>query len=288
MRCRCNSKAIYFSRSLGEWLCDSCFCEFFEKTVKKRMKEFKIENEKICVGISGGKDSTVTLKILNSLGYDVFGIFIDEGIRGYREESKKIIARLKEDLPIVELSFYDEFGFTLDELVEKFGPEKGCFYCGIFRRYLLNKHARELKASYVATGHNLDDEIQSVFLSIGRGDWMRLLKIVPKSDKIHDRMLPRIKPLFDLSEKEVKIYSLLKGIPSHDGVCPYSGHALRAKIREIVDSVEIKQAIKHRIMASIEKLPRLKYARVLTCEKCGEPSSRRTCKTCEMLEEIRG
>ncbi len=249
--------------------------------------EFKIGNEKICIGISGGKDSTVMLNILKSLGYDVFGIFVDEGIKGYRDGSRKIIDKLREDITIIELSFYDEFGFRLDDLVDKFGPEKGCFYCGIFRRYLLNKYARELKASYVATGHNLDDELQSVFLSIGRGDWMRLIKVVPKSEKIHDKMLPRIKPLFDLTEKEVKIYSLLKQIPSYDGICPFSGHALRAKIRETIDSIEVRQPIKHKIMGSLVELPRLQFAKVLTCEKCGEPSSRNKCKTCEMLEEIK-
>src|SRR3989344_3142140 len=60
------------------------------------------------------------------------------------------------------VSFNKEFGFTLDKIVKGRRP---CSVCGVLRRSLLNTKARELGATKLVTGHNLDDEAQTIIMN---------------------------------------------------------------------------------------------------------------------------
>src|SRR3989344_7824805 len=69
--------------------CAEHFSNFFEDRVRKtiRTNELIKYGEKIAIGVSGGKDSMVTLHLLNKLYGNqakIEAIMIDEGIPGYR------------------------------------------------------------------------------------------------------------------------------------------------------------------------------------------------------------
>jgi tRNA(Ile)-lysidine synthase TilS/MesJ len=51
-----------------------------------------------------------------------------------------------------------------------------CAYCGVLRRKAINTGARQVKATKIATGHTLDDEVQTALMNIFRGDIARLAK----------------------------------------------------------------------------------------------------------------
>ena len=105
------------------------------------------KNDKICVALSGGKDSSLTLYLLHKFfgerpDIEISALTVDEGISGYRQESIKIAKSLCKKLG-VELhivSFKGEFGKSLDEIVKN-KKARVCTYCGVLRRYLLNKSA---------------------------------------------------------------------------------------------------------------------------------------------------
>ena len=92
-------------------------------------------------------------------------------------------------------SYKDEFGLTMDYIRKKM--DSGfCGTCGILRRYILNKKSREVKATKLATGHNLDDECQSIIMNMIRGDLLRLSRTGPMPKLAeHKKFVPRIKPL---------------------------------------------------------------------------------------------
>ncbi|MCC7554263.1 MAG: TIGR00269 family protein [Methanobacteriaceae archaeon] len=252
------------------------------------------KGEKIAIALSGGKDSVLTLHALNNynefLDFDLIAISVDEGIDNYRNYGiETAIQNAKElDIKIIQKSFKEEYDFNLDDVYSNF--KSACIPCGVFRRNILNKTAYELNVDKLATGHNLDDEIQSFLMSFARGDVLKFSKFGPKLDMIHPKLVPRIKPLWNTLEKDVGMWAVLNDINIHLEECPYSYLSLRAKIKEFLNINEDKYpGLKKNIMESFKKSLKvdLENPPVLkNCDLCGEPTSSNICKTCEILDLI--
>lgn len=252
------------------------------------------EGELIAIALSGGKDSVLTLHALKKyqqfLDFDLVAISVDEGIEGYRSHGVKSAIKNTEKLGVklIQKSFKDAEGFTLDDIYDNF--KSACIPCGVFRRSILNKTAYEIGASKIATGHNLDDEIQSFLMSFARGDTIKFSKFGPELDVIHPKLIPRIKPLWNTLEKDVGMWAILNNIDIHLEECPYSKLSLRAKIKGFLNDAEDKNpGVKHNIMNSFQKI--LTFDNDINtylseCEICGQPTSSRICKSCEIKKEL--
>ena len=234
------------------------------------------EEEKIAVALSGGKDSVLTLHALHD--YQMNADFdFDLAVRN---------AELL-DIPLIQKSFKCEEGFALDDIYSNF--KSACIPCGVFRRTILNKTAYDVGADKIATGHNLDDEIQSFLMSFSRGDTVKFSKFGPELEQIHEKLVPRIKPLWNTPEKDVGTWAVLNGIDIHLAECPYSSLSLRAKIKEFLNNTESKHpGTKENVMNSFIKILDVEATSTVLneCEKCGEPTSGRICKACEIREII--
>ncbi len=291
---RCNSKAVYLRRYSGQAYCAEHFREYFEGKIRKTIHRRKLlkRGERIGVAISGGKDSCTLLYVLDKLKkkYDLelIPIAVDEGIKGYREKAIHVAERLASNLGLsVHLvSFKESFGHSLDE-ISKNGD--ACTCCGVLRRKLLNDTARDLGLAKLATGHNLDDEVQAIMMNYVRGDIERLARF---GGRINDSgFVKRIKPLCELPEKEVALYSTLEGLGASFDVCPYST-SFRSSIRDMVNALEKDSpGIKYSILRGYEKiapyLEAYQMGDLKKCARCGEPSSSEICNACSLLEEIK-
>ena len=252
------------------------------------------EGELIAVALSGGKDSVLTLHALknyqNLLDFDLVAISVDEGLEGYRQHGiDSAINNAKElGIKLVQKSFKEEEGFALDDIYQNF--KSACIPCGVFRRNILNKTAYELGAVKIATGHNLDDEIQSFLMSFARGDTIKFSKFGPELDVIHPKLVTRIKPLWNTPEKEVGMWAVINGIDIHLDECPYSHLSLRAKIKEFLNISEDQYpGVKNNVMESFQKMLTFENDMVTSlneCEVCGESTSSNICKACELKELI--
>lgn len=252
------------------------------------------EGELIAVALSGGKDSVLTLHALKRyqeiLDFDLVAISVDEGIKGYRGHGIDAAVQNASDLGVelIQKSFLEEESFALDDIYTNF--KSACIPCGVFRRNILNKTAYEVGASKIATGHNLDDEIQSFLMSFARGDTIKFSKFGPELDVIHPKLIPRIKPLWNTPEKEVGMWAVLNDINIHLDECPYSHLSLRAKIKEFLNvNEDAYPGIKNNIMESFKKI--LVFENDIStslneCEICGEPTSSDICKACEIKELV--
>lgn len=294
MRCqRCSKSAIAYQKYSNAHLCKVHFIEDVERKIKRDIRKFKMveRNDRIAVALSGGKDSIALLYILHKIfknrpDIELLAITIDEGISGYRENTIKHAQKLTDELgiPLKVRSFGDGFGITLDELAGK-KKHAACTLCGVLRKNILNRVARELGATKLATGHNLDDESQTILMNYLRGDVDRMKRMLP--DAIQPGMVLRIKPLRSIPEKEVALYGFLNGLPVSTDECPYSGEALRNEIREMINNYEVKHpGTKYSLLGGFEAISKVLNppgTQVLQCEKCGEPSSESICKTCRLL-----
>jgi uncharacterized protein (TIGR00269 family) len=302
MRCsRCDKDAVIFIRYSGDHLCKSHFMEFLEQRVKR---EFRSQvnlkkNSKIGVALSGGKDSSVTLFLLSKIFKNrndimLVPILIDEGIGGYRElaieSARKLTARLNLDLNIYKFSDY--FSHTIDQIAVQKKEILPCSYCGVFRRNLLNIAAKKNGVDYLATGLNLDDTAQSIVMNIARGDISRLARMGPH-ETVKEGLIPRIQPLITIPEREVLIYAILNNIEFYHGECPYSSSAVRNEFRDAIDAWELRTpGTRHAILNSYNAIKNVlsdKYSIPLlnTCERCGEPTTGKLCKACELLDSLK-
>jgi uncharacterized protein (TIGR00269 family) len=262
-------------------------------------------NDTIAVAVSGGKDSVSLLHILARTENkfpkaSLSAITIDEGIKGYRDEAMRIASDNCRKLGIRHetVSFRELYGYTLDEIVKKqerteHRTETACAICGVLRRRALNIAGRRVGASKIATAHTLDDETQTILLNIFHGDIIRTAREKPVTDKADDDLIQKIKPFCLIPEEETALYAYVKKTKFQSIACPYASDALRNDIRLILNRLEKKRpGTKFTIYKSIEKVrPSLEMAekkkRVARCVICGEPTSERTCRVCQILQKIR-
>ena len=301
----CNNSAVYISRISGKAYCKKHFLQYFDKKVRRTIRKYKMFNEKehIIIAVSGGKDSLALLHYLNKLSkrvpsWRITALLIDEGISGYRDIAIQDFLRVVKQLDVdyVIASFKKEFGATLDEIVrigmEKNLPYLPCSYCGVFRRYLLNKTAREIGGTALATAHNLDDIIQTYVMNILRNDWDKISRLGPVSGtSLHKKFVRRVKPFYEVLEKETTLYSILNNLYPKFTECPYARHSLRWQVREHINSLEEKYpGTKYSLLRSLLTiLPILKpyyKGEIKTCKICGEPSAHEICRACQYRIEL--
>ena len=294
MKCqRCNKSAIVYQKYSNAHFCKSHFIEDVERKIKRDIRKFKMvqKGDRVAVALSGGKDSIVLLYVLNKIflgrkDLELSAITIDEGIKGYRENTLEHAVKLTGDLGIQHTisSFREGFGVTLDELITR-KEHVACTLCGVLRKNLLNKTARELAADKLAIGHNLDDESQTILMNYLRGDIDRLKRMLP--DAKQPGLIMRIKPLRSIPEKEVALYGFLNDLPVSIDECPYAGQALRNEIREMINNYEIKHpGTKYSLLGGSEIISealRSPDNQISVCRICGEPGSDDICKTCRLL-----
>ena len=307
----CNScktrEAFFYRQYSGEHLCKKCFTKSIEAKVRSTITRYHMLNfdDHLAVAVSGGKDSLSLLNILAKLKRSrpktcLTAVTVDEGIKGYRDEALEIAASNCQNLDIPHhiVSFKELYGFTLDEIIFR-ARKKGhneltaCAYCGVLRRKAINTGARQVNATKIATGHTLDDEVQTVLMNIFRGDIARLAKEKPVTSEVHPLFVQKIKPLCEIPEKESALYAYIRKIPFQDTPCPYASEALRNDIRGMLNRIEQNHAgSKFTVSKAMERLrPTLeattKKENFRNCTECGEPSALDLCKACELLRCVR-
>jgi len=302
MKCKCGREAIYYRKFDGHAYCEKCFPKFIEKTVRRTIYKQKLVEHKdhIVVALSGGKDSMTLLYILNKIFKNskvkLSALTINEGISGYSEKAivkaKELTEKLGIHLKIVSIK--DEYGKTIDEISNSEQRENTCTFCGIFKRYLLNKKAREMGGTKLATGHNLDDEAQSILINFFRGDYNRFVRLGYISGVSSDpKFVPRIKPLRDLLEKEVKLYADVMKISYLKDRCPHAKNKIiRKQLKDFLDNFELEHpGTKFQIVRFHgkikEKLHEHQKEKFKYCKICGEPTTQEICKSCELKKRFK-
>ncbi len=147
---RCESNRAVLKRpKTGDAMCKQCFFFVFEEEIHKTISDAKLfkPGERIGIGASGGKDSTVLAYVLKELnerhhyGIELILLSIDEGITGYRDDSLESVKRnqLNYNLPLKVVTYEELYGWTMDEIVKQVGRKNNCTFCGVFRRQALDR-----------------------------------------------------------------------------------------------------------------------------------------------------
>ncbi|MBR9683920.1 tRNA 2-thiocytidine biosynthesis protein TtcA, partial [Candidatus Woesearchaeota archaeon] len=179
---------------------DQKFINYLEQKVKKTIRDYKLctKKDKLVVACSGGKDSTVVLYLLHKFGYQVEGMIIDLLIGKWSEENLENTKTFcqKENIKLNIIDMRKEFGCSMCFIRAKVQAKQklsNCMVCGVIKRWLMNKKARELKGKKLVTGHNLDDGAETVMMNLLKGNLELGMGGGPETGVVRDKkFVPRI------------------------------------------------------------------------------------------------
>jgi len=255
-------------------------------------------HERVGVAVSGGKDSLSLLKVLSDLsprnGSELVALSVDEGVEGYRDEALEHAMALAKQLGVEHhtVSYRELFGHSLDEALNwKGGREvSSCSLCGVFRRRAIDEVAARAKVTVVATGHNLDDYVQTFLMNLMHGDVERIGWLDPS---FADESFPvrRIKPFMEIYEEEIALFAYLSGIPFQSTSCPYMHEGLRSEVRDYLNSLEaghpgVKNVLLRSSLEVVSRLQSTSEKQSVPCARCGRPSSNGLCGSCRIRELV--
>jgi len=275
------------------------FISEFETKVQKTIREYRLcsKKDRIAVACSGGKDSTTVLYLLKKFGYNVFAIYINLRMGNYSEnclkELKKFCKIYRIKLHIIDIrKTYGSSMCHIRSVVQEKQRLSNCTICGIMKRWLLNKKARELKAAKLATGHNLDDEAETIIVNYLRGNVLLGINSGPVTGIVTDKkFVARIKPLYFCSAADILKYANSIKFPFWHEKCPCAAGTYRLDVRKFLNSLNENEKIKENIVNKFVKLlPKLrstffrKQKKVVYCSVCGEPARNEVCNVCGLLK----
>ena len=300
MQCdKCQNTAVYTRKYSGESLCSECFSNSILRKAAKTISKYNMikNNDLVCVGVSGGKDSLVLLdtlkKMSQSHNFKIIAVTIDEGIPGYRDEALDIVKEFctRLNVKFKTYSYKDLFDLTLSESLELRDDEKtsSCSICGTFRRRALDHAAKEIGANVIATGHNLDDTLQTFLINTLSGDISKIGWMNPENK---GKELRKIKPLSEIYESEIVFYAFTNNLPFQSEPCPHMNEGIRTEIREFLNSLEDhRSGIKNNMYHSILKISNIVKAAdekaKRNCQICGNECSGTICSVCSMISNLK-
>lgn len=261
-----------------------------EKKVLETIKKYKLfsKGEKIVVALSGGKDSTSVLYLLNKhkkrFEIDVEAMMIELGF-GQSLKGKENLIKFCKELGIK---------FTLLKLNENqksslsSAEKKGlntCYVCGVLKKRLINKFALKNNFDKVVTGHNLDDGAETILMNFLKGNVFLGAGAEPITKK-QKQLVQRAKPLFFISNKQVENYAKKMKFPVVFTRCPYLKSTYRLGVRQGFEILGLDDKKKLKIVENwLKMIPNLRKKdsrEFKRCSMCGVACSGTICSACSI------
>lgn len=299
MNCdRCENIAVFSRKYSGESLCSLCFSDSIVKKTAKTISKYNMihEGDVVGVAVSGGKDSLSLLHVLKKMSeshnFKIIAITVDEGIPNYRDEALEIVGNFCNNYGVEHRTYaYKElFDLTLEESLELRENEKttSCSICGILRRRAIDFGAKDLDVDVIATGHNLDDVLQTFIINLLSGDTNRIGWMEP----IISNKIRKIKPFCEIYENEIVFYAFTNEIPFQSEQCPHMNEGIRTEIREFLNSLEnhhngIKNSMYGSVMRLVPIVKNVNNKQRRVCQKCGNQCTGVVCSVCAMLVNLK-
>lgn len=201
---------------------------------RKAIQDFDMiqENDKVAVGLSGGKDSLTLLHILKN--YQKFSPNKFELIAITLNPGGVDNAPLHELCRDLDVEFH-EVQTDIKEIVFDIRKEKNpCSLCANLRRGALNSTARELGCNKVALGHHKDDAVETFLMSMFYEGRVNCFSPKTYMDK---QGLTIIRPMVYIDEHMTKRATKEFNYPVIENPCPANGNTKRQEIKELLSKL---------------------------------------------------
>lgn len=213
------------------------------------------ENDRIAVGISGGKDSLTLLVALAGIQkfypkhFELSAITCDVGFEGM-DFSK--VENLCNQLGVP----YEIVHTQISEIVfEHNSDERPCSLCAKLRKGAMYNRLVELGVNKVAYAHHKDDFIETAMMSLLYEGRFYSFPPLTNLDKTGIKV---IRPFMYVPEKSIEGFAEKENLPIVHNPCPVDGSTKRAYAKDLISDIvkdcpDAKDRIMHAIVAA--KLP---------------------------------
>ncbi len=192
------------------------------------------ENERIAVGLSGGKDSMLLLyalklyKHFSRNKYEVSAFTIDLGLDGFDHEPMIGYCR---SLGIKHTLIKTEIAKIVFDVRRESNP---CALCSKLRKGALFAEMKKQGITKCAFAHHREDCLESFLLSLLYEGRLRTFSPVTHLSR---QGITLIRPFIYLPEKEVKAAVKKHGVPIVLNPCPANGATKREEIKKLLAAI---------------------------------------------------
>lgn len=220
--------------------------------MRKGIQDYRMidENDKIAVGVSGGKDSLAllcalaNLKKFSEVNFEIMALTLDMGFEGVDFSG---IQRLCDELGVKYILKKSDLAEILFNVRKEKNP---CSLCAKMRRGAINDLARYNGCNKVALGHHFEDVLETFFLSLffeGRINCFSPVTYLSRTD------MYVIRPLIYVAEGDIKGYARRAALPVVHNPCPMDGKSQRNTMKEFINMKQYEdKAFKKKIMHAIQ------------------------------------
>ena len=189
------------------------------------------DDDRILVGVSGGKDSLFLLVLLNALKarikrrFSLAALTIDPMFTNDFNIDK--VADLCRTLEVP----YDSFKVDIEGAIKAHDDKHACFTCAYFRRGAINRYAKEHGFNKIAYAHHHDDATETFLMSLIYSGQLTTFAPVTYLSRTS---LTVIRPLVYFREHEIVKAAKNLGLQTVKSPCPRDGHTMRQRVKELI------------------------------------------------------
>lgn len=209
-------------------------------------------NDRIAVGISGGKDSLALLVLLAAMRayypqpYELVAVTIDMGLGMDFSPLAALCERLETPFHLIKTE--------IGPIIFQYRREKNpCSMCAKMRRGALNQAILELGCRKLALGHHYDDAVETFLMSLIFEGRLSCFQPVTYLDRMG---VTQIRPMLYLTEGMVRRFAEEQALPVIENRCPADKNTKRQEIKELIASLsQTYPDLKERIFGAMQRLP---------------------------------
>lgn len=211
------------------------------------------ENDRIAVGLSGGKDSLVLLTLLAEMRrfypnkYDLLALTVDLGFPDMD------FSPLSEFCEMLNVPF-EIIPTEISKIVFDYREEKNpCSMCAKMRRGALCKAVTERGIPKIALGHHYDDAVETFMMSLIYEGRISCFQPVTYLDRAG---VTQIRPMLYIPEKMISHFAERENLPVVRNRCPVDKRTKREEIKNLVFELTGRYpGFKSHVFEGMQKLP---------------------------------
>ena len=214
-------------------------------------------NDRVAVGVSGGKDSLMLLTALAKLRefypipFEVEAITLDMGHADGRPGMDFTpVARYCEELSVPYTLIPSEIHHIIFDVRKEKNP---CSLCAKLRRGALSTAMNEHGIKKIALGHHYDDAVETLLMNLlfeGRIGCFQPVTYLSRTD------VTQIRPLLYVKEQQVRSAAAKLDLPIVHNPCPANGETRRQEVKELIESLSMRYPdLKQKLFGAVQRYP---------------------------------
>lgn len=211
------------------------------------------ENDRIAIGVSGGKDSLALLYTMARLKefypvkFDIIAVTVDPCFNSVYMDTSEI----EQLCDYLKVEYFVKRTNLGNIVFKEFQTKSPCSLCSKMRRGIIHDIAKEKSCTRLAFGHHFDDSVETFFMNLFDGGKIGCFSPVTYLSR---KDLYLIRPMIFCKEKDIASFSTKYKLPVEKSRCPVDGKTERESTKELIKMLEKTYPdIKQKVIGAMQR-----------------------------------